>query len=152
LVLDEAIATPRSGHFIQNSSKLDYFYSLVAASPANHIENPVSSLWFVEYSNRLHEAIATPRSGHFIQNSSKLEYLLLLLIVIVLVVVLVLVLIVPVVLVFKRPVRFLYMLTAAVLASASAGTVPFYAYCIPAIVRQTVQISYDDSPCHSSLV
>jgi hypothetical protein len=33
LVLDEAITTPRSGHFIQNSSKLDYFYSLVATSP-----------------------------------------------------------------------------------------------------------------------
>jgi hypothetical protein len=44
LVLDEAIPTPRCGHFIQNASKLDYCYSLVATSTANHIENPVSSL------------------------------------------------------------------------------------------------------------
>jgi hypothetical protein len=42
-----------SGHFIQNYSKLDYIYSRVATSPANYIENPASSLWFVEYSNRL---------------------------------------------------------------------------------------------------
>jgi hypothetical protein len=57
LVLDEAIATPRSGHLIQNSSKLDYFYSLVATSPANHIENYPSSLWFVEYLSRLADAL-----------------------------------------------------------------------------------------------
>jgi hypothetical protein len=57
LVLDEAIATPRSDHFIQNSSKLDCFFTLVATSPANHIENPASSLWFVEYSNRLADAL-----------------------------------------------------------------------------------------------
>jgi hypothetical protein len=35
-ILDEAMAMSRSGHFIQNSSKLDYF-CLVATSPANHI-------------------------------------------------------------------------------------------------------------------
>jgi hypothetical protein len=58
-VLDEAIATPRSGNFIQNSSKLDYFYSLVlATSPANHIESPVNSLWFVGYLNRLRDALS----------------------------------------------------------------------------------------------
>jgi hypothetical protein len=57
LVLDVAMATLRSAHFIQNSSKLDYFYSLVGA---NNIENPASSLWFlpVEYSNRLQEALS----------------------------------------------------------------------------------------------
>jgi hypothetical protein len=60
LVLDVAMATLRSAHFIHNSSKLDYFYSLVATSPANNIENPASSLWFlpVEYSNRLQEALS----------------------------------------------------------------------------------------------
>jgi hypothetical protein len=57
--MDEAITTtPRSGHFIQNSSKLDYFYSLVATSPANHIENPVNRLWLVEYSNRLADTLS----------------------------------------------------------------------------------------------
>jgi hypothetical protein len=58
LVLDEAIGTAGSGHFIQNSSKLDYFYSLVATSPANHIENLASNLWFVEYSTRLRETLS----------------------------------------------------------------------------------------------
>jgi hypothetical protein len=58
LVFDEAIATPRSDHFIQNSSTLHYFYSLVAASPANHIGNPASSLWFVDYPNRLADALS----------------------------------------------------------------------------------------------
>jgi hypothetical protein len=48
-----------SGHFIQDSMKLDYFYSLVAMSPANHIENPASTLWFVEYLNRLLEALSS---------------------------------------------------------------------------------------------
>jgi hypothetical protein len=48
LVLDEAIATPKSSHFIQNSSKLDYFYSL----------NPASSLWLIEYSKRLGDALS----------------------------------------------------------------------------------------------
>jgi hypothetical protein len=47
LVLDEAIAMPRSGHFIQNSGKLDYFYGLEVyhtyRSAANHIENPVTN-------------------------------------------------------------------------------------------------------------
>jgi hypothetical protein len=51
LVLDVAMATSRSGHFFQNYSKLDYFYSIVGTSPANNIENPISSLWLVEYSN-----------------------------------------------------------------------------------------------------
>jgi hypothetical protein len=59
LVLDEAIATPRSGRFIQNYSRLDYFYSLAATSPVNYIENPVSSLWFVEYLNRLADALSS---------------------------------------------------------------------------------------------
>jgi hypothetical protein len=59
LVLDEAIATPRSGHFVQIYSKLDNFYSLVATSPANHIENPTSSLWLVEYSNCLVDALSS---------------------------------------------------------------------------------------------
>jgi hypothetical protein len=58
LDLDVAMATSRSAHFIQNSSKLDYFYSLVGKSPAYNLENPASSLWFVEYSNRLGEALS----------------------------------------------------------------------------------------------
>jgi hypothetical protein len=55
----ELIATPRSGHFIQNSSKLDYFYSLVATSPVNHIENCARSLWFVKYLNRSAETLSS---------------------------------------------------------------------------------------------
>jgi hypothetical protein len=84
LVLDEAIATPISGHFIQNYSELEYFCSLVATSPADCIENSKSILCFVEYLNRsedffvvilvLDEEIATPRSGHLTQNYSKLDY------------------------------------------------------------------------------
>jgi hypothetical protein len=46
-----------SSHFIQNSSKLDYFDSLVGTSPATHIEYPTSSLLFVEYSNCLADAL-----------------------------------------------------------------------------------------------
>jgi hypothetical protein len=34
LVWDGAIATPRSGQFMQNSSKLEYFFGLVATSLA----------------------------------------------------------------------------------------------------------------------
>jgi hypothetical protein len=81
LVLDEAIATPRSGHFIKNASKLYHFYCLVATAPDNHIENSAASLWFVAYSSQspdtivalllLDEAITTPKRGRFIQNSSK---------------------------------------------------------------------------------
>jgi hypothetical protein len=60
LVLDVAMTTSRSAHFIKNSSKLDYFYILVGTSPANNLENPASSLWFlaVEYSNRIQEALS----------------------------------------------------------------------------------------------
>jgi hypothetical protein len=54
------MATLRSAHFIQNSNKLDYFYSLVGTSPANNLENPASSLWFlpVDFSNQLQEALS----------------------------------------------------------------------------------------------
>ena len=83
-MLEESIARPRRGHFNQNSRKLQYFYRRVATSNANHIESPVSGLWFVEYSKRaqnglllglvLEEAIARPRRGRFIQNYGKLYY------------------------------------------------------------------------------
>jgi hypothetical protein len=59
LVLDEAIPTPRSGHFIQNASKLYIFvYSLVGTAPYNHIENPAASLWFVGYFKRTKDALS----------------------------------------------------------------------------------------------
>jgi hypothetical protein len=59
LALGEAIPTPRSGHFIQNASKLCYFYGLVAAAPGNHIENPAASLWLcrIEVVGSSHETI-----------------------------------------------------------------------------------------------
>jgi hypothetical protein len=50
LLLHEEIAGPRSGHFIQNASKFDYLYGLVAiTATAYPIANSATSLWFVEY-------------------------------------------------------------------------------------------------------
>jgi hypothetical protein len=49
LLLHEESAGPRSGHFIQNTSKFDYLCGLVAMANANPIADSVTSLWFVEY-------------------------------------------------------------------------------------------------------
>jgi hypothetical protein len=52
-----AIATPRSGHFIQNYSKVEYAYGLVATSPIHRRESLATRLWFVGYSNRSLDAL-----------------------------------------------------------------------------------------------
>jgi hypothetical protein len=71
---------------MQDASKLDYFYCLVAMAPDSHIENPGTSgqplfcRVFEVHTGRfvvslaLDKAIPTPRSGHFIQIASKLDY------------------------------------------------------------------------------
>jgi hypothetical protein len=41
---DGAIAISRNGQFIRNSSKLEYFYGLVATSLAHHGESPARQL------------------------------------------------------------------------------------------------------------
>jgi hypothetical protein len=68
---------PRSGHFIQNASKFDYLYGLIATATANPIANSATSLWFVGYYKRTPDALLLvcfwmkqsqgPRSGHFMQ-------------------------------------------------------------------------------------
>jgi hypothetical protein len=57
LVLEEAIARPRRRRFIQNYSKLYYFYGRGATPNANRIENPASSRWLVGYSKRARDAL-----------------------------------------------------------------------------------------------
>jgi hypothetical protein len=57
LILEEAIARPRRGRFIQKSRKLEYLSDLVVGTDlADHIESPVTSLWFVGYSKRSRDA------------------------------------------------------------------------------------------------
>jgi hypothetical protein len=57
LVLEEAIARPRRGRFIQNYSKLYYFYGRGATFNPNHIEDPASTRWLVGYSKRARGAL-----------------------------------------------------------------------------------------------
>jgi hypothetical protein len=58
LVLEEAIARPRRGRFIQNYGKLYYLYGLLGTPNANRIENPAGNLWIVAYSKRARDDLS----------------------------------------------------------------------------------------------
>ncbi len=57
LVWDGVVATLRGFHFMQNSSKLEDSYGLVAMSPAHYREIPAPCCWLLRYLNSTLEVL-----------------------------------------------------------------------------------------------